>query len=76
MGVVLGGPQRETIGREVGSSCVGHMVSLLATPWKRDWRCESGGSRAVRSLHCDPGLDWAGGGAGVQEWTDLGTTIE
>lgn len=57
MGVVLGGPQRETIGREVGSSCVGHMVSLLATPWKRDWRCESGGSRAVRSLHCDPGLD-------------------
>lgn len=48
MGVVLGGLQG---GRAL--ILVGHMVGLLATPWRINWRSETGGGRAVRGLRCD-----------------------
>lgn len=42
----------------VSSPCVGHIVGVLATPWRINWRGETRGSRVVRRLHSD--LVWKG----------------
>lgn len=52
VGVVLGGCIEVQQGvREF--ILVGHLVGLLATPWRINWRSETANSRAMRKLCCN-----------------------